>query len=71
MTYFHGERAFFKKDNNSSHSISCYLTLTSNNFVVARNKEQSDVWYDFKVERLLVAKEYRREKKKFYFNIGF
>ena len=71
VTYFTAERVSFKKENGEARSVTCYATCNSNHLIVARNKENTDVWFSFLIERLLVAKLYHREKKKFYFPVVY
>ena len=71
VTYFSAERVSFKREQSDARSVTCYATCNNNHLIVARNKETTDVWFSFLIERLLVAKLYHREKKKFYFPIVY
>jgi len=71
VVYFNAERVYFKKENSDASSVTCYTTCNNNHLIVSRNKENTDVWFSFLIERLLVAKLYHREKKKFYFPIVY
>ena len=51
--------------------MSCYLSCTSQSLTISKNKDLKDVGYTFLIEKLLVAKMYHKEKKKFFFGIAY
>lgn len=71
VVYFTAERVLFKKDDSTSRSASCYISCNTNSLIISRNKEATDVWHSFLIERLLVAKLYHQEKRKYFFGIAY
>jgi hypothetical protein len=71
VTYLTAERVYFKREDSTSRSVTCFLFCNSNTLTVSKNKEATSPLHTFLIERLLVAKVYHRENKQFLFGIAY
>ena len=69
--YFEVERTAIKRDDTSSKSTTCYISCNSNVFSIFRSKDATEPIYNFMIDKLMVAKIYHAEKKKYTFGIAY
>lgn len=71
VTYFTSEPSSIKREDSSDRSTPCFLSCTSESLSVFKNKNETQPLHLFPISKLLVAKTYHREKKRFIFGIAF
>lgn len=69
--YFETERTSIKRDDTTSKSTTCYISCNSNVLSIFRTKDTTEPIYNFMIDKLMVAKIYHSEKKKYTFGIAY